>query len=57
MRSSGPDPVTGPGDVDLDENGLRETELKLSLAPSTKTGKVGDGGLLGADDVSLPGPD
>ena len=48
MRSSGPEPVTGPGDVDRDKKfGLLDRE---SLAPSTATGITGEGGLLEAED-------
>ena len=57
MRSSGPDPVTGPGDVDLDKKGLRPATLEsLSLAPSTRIGRAGEGGLFEADDMLLPEP-
>lgn len=57
MWSSGAEPVTGPGDVDLDKNGLREADRNsLSLAPSTRTGRAGDGGLFVADEVLLPWP-
>ena len=41
-----------------DKKGLRDAErASLSLAPSTRTGKAGDGGLFEADDVLLPEPD
>lgn len=55
IRSSGPDPVTGPGDADRDKKGLRDADLE-SLAPSTRTGGAGDGGLFEADDWLLPEP-
>lgn len=41
--------MTGPGDVERDKKGLRDVDLE-SLAPSTKTGMAGDGGLFDADD-------
>jgi hypothetical protein len=48
-RSSGPDPVTGPGDVGRVEKGLRDVDL-TSLDPSTKTAIEGDGGLFEAEE-------
>jgi len=52
MRSSGPDPVTGPGDADRDKKGLRVAD-RGSLAPSTKSGRTGEGGLFEADEGLL----
>lgn len=52
-RSSGADPVTGPGDVERDKKGLRETGIG-SVAPSTITGIAGEGGLFEAEDWLLP---
>lgn len=55
LRSSGPEPVTGPGEVDRDKKGLRDGDLESpSLAPSTRAGRLGDGGLFDADDGLLP---
>lgn len=55
MWSSGAEPVTGPGELDLDKKGLRDADLEsLSLAPSIKTGRAGDGGLFATDEELLP---
>jgi hypothetical protein len=56
MRSSGPVPVTGPGEVERDKKGDGLREEVTSLAPSTRRGKAGEGGLLVAEDVLLPAP-
>ena len=57
MWSSGAEPVTGPGEADLDRKGLRDADLESpSLAPSTRIGMAGDGGLFVADEVLLPEP-
>jgi hypothetical protein len=56
MRSSGPVPVTGPGEVERDKKGDGLREEVTSLAPSTRRGIAGDGGLLVAEDVLLPVP-
>lgn len=53
MRSSGPDPVTGPGDVERDKKGKGLRGNFVSLAPSTKRGMAGDGGLLVAEELLL----
>jgi hypothetical protein len=54
MWSSGAEPVTGPGDEDLDKKGLRDADLKsLSLAPSSRIGNAGDGGLFAVDEELL----
>lgn len=53
-RSSGPDPVTGPGEVERDKKGEGVREGLMSLAPSTKGGMAGEGGLLVAEEVLLP---
>jgi hypothetical protein len=54
MRSSGVEPVTGPGDADRDKKGDGVLEGLRSLAPSTRRGIAGDGGLLVAEEVLLP---
>jgi len=51
--SSGPDPVTGPGDVERFKKGEGVREGLMSFAPSTMTGIAGEGGLLVADDSVL----
>ena len=52
MRSSGPVPVTGPGEVERDKNGDGLREEIRSLAPSTRTGIArGEGGLLEAEEL------
>ena len=48
--SSGPDPVTGPGDVERVEKGEGVREGFISFAPSTMTGMAGEGGLLVTDE-------
>jgi hypothetical protein len=53
--SSGPDPVTGPGDVGRDRKGLRDAD-RTSLDPSTNADMAGDRGLLEAEDCVLPEP-
>jgi hypothetical protein len=44
--------VTGPGDVGREKKGLRDTDF-ASLAPSTMTGRAGEGGLFEAEDWAL----
>jgi hypothetical protein len=57
MRSSGPDPVTGPGDAERDEKWFGDFDTETaSLAPSTNSGIAGEGGLLEAEDWLLPEP-
>jgi len=56
MRSSGPVPVTGPGEVERDKKGDGLREEVRSLAPSTRRGIAGEGGLLVTEDVLLPVP-
>jgi len=46
--------VTGPGEVERDKNGDGVLDEKASLAPSTRRGMAGEGGLLVADEVLLP---
>jgi hypothetical protein len=53
-RSTGPEPVTGPGEVERDKKGEALRELMGSLAPSNIKAIGGDGGLLVADDGLLP---
>jgi len=46
--------VTGPGEVDRDKKGEGLREDFVSLAPSTRRGIAGEGGLLVAEELLLP---
>lgn len=54
IRSSAPDPFTGPGEFEREVNWLPLTIGRSSFAPSTSGAIEGDGGLLDAEDWSLP---
>lgn len=46
--------MTGPGDADLDKKGEGARDNNESLAPSTRSGMAGEGGLLVAEELLLP---
>ena len=46
--------MTGPGDVERERKGEGLRENFTSLAPSTRSGMAGEGGLLVAEELLLP---
>lgn len=46
--------MTGPGDAARDKKGEGVWDNLASLAPSTRSGIAGDGGLLVAEELLLP---